>query len=58
MGNSSDLPRIASLVDVFRTFPETSRAIGALHREIMRRESAFTEGERELMAAFVSALNG
>lgn len=58
MSKRSSLPRAASLVDVFRTFPETSSAIGALHREIMRRESAFTEGERELMAALVSALNG
>lgn len=58
MGNLSGIPSIASLVDVFRVFPETSRAIGALHLEIMRRESAFTKGERELMAAFVSALNG
>ncbi len=46
-----------SLIDVFREFPETSHAIGVLHREIMRRESAFSKGERELMAALVSALN-
>jgi len=58
MNNQSELPGATSLVDVFRAFPETSSAIGALHREIMRRESAFSEGERELMAALVSALNG
>ena len=57
MSNSSKSPRSASLLDMFREFPETSRAIGALHLEIMRRESAFTEGERELMASLVSALN-
>jgi len=58
MNNQSNPPGATSLVDVFRAFPETSDAIGALHREIMRRESAFSEGERELMAALVSALNG
>ena len=57
MSHSSSPPPFASLVDVFREFPETSRAIGALHHEIMRRESAFTKGERELMASLVSALN-
>lgn len=58
MSHSSNLPRAASLANVFREFPGTSRAIGALHQEIMRRESAFSEGERELMASLVSALNG
>jgi len=58
MNNQSNPPGATSLVDVFRAFPETSDAIGALHREIMLRESAFSEGERELMAALVSALNG
>ncbi|MFQ5635806.1 MAG: carboxymuconolactone decarboxylase family protein [Gammaproteobacteria bacterium] len=58
MNKPATVPRGAALVDVFRDFPDTSKAIGALHREIMRRESAFSEGERELMAALVSALNG
>ena len=58
MSQSSTVPRATSLVDVFRKYPDTSRALGALHHEIMRRESAFTEGERELMASLVSALNG
>ncbi len=46
-----------SLLNVFQKNSRTSDAIGALHREIMRRESAFSEGERELMAALVSVLN-
>jgi len=50
--------RAGARIDVFRAYPETSKAIGALHEVIMRRESAFTLGDRELMAAFVSALNG
>jgi uncharacterized peroxidase-related enzyme len=58
MSNPPNLPDVKSLADVFHAFPETSRAIGTLHVEIMRRESAFSEGERELMAALVSALNG
>ena len=58
MNKPSNLPGVTALVDVFREFPETSRAIGVLHREIMRRESAFSTGERELMAALVSTLNG
>jgi uncharacterized peroxidase-related enzyme len=57
MGSPSTPTRPRSLIDVFHAFPATSRAIGALHQEIMRRDSAFTEGERELMAALVSALN-
>lgn len=58
MNNDSTIPRVSSLVDVFREFPDTSRALGALHHEIMRRDSAFSLGERELMASLVSALNG
>jgi len=58
MSKQTTVPRATSLVDVFRKYPDTSRALGALHHEIMRRESAFSEGERELMASLVSALNG
>lgn len=49
--------RIAKRLDVFREFPQVSAAIGGLHHEIMRTESAFSLGERELMASLVSALN-
>lgn len=58
MNDRSNPLRARSLIDVFRAYPETSGAIGALHHEIMRRDSAFSKGERELMAALVSALNG
>lgn len=58
MSDPDSSSRARSRIDVFRNFPETSKAIGALHETIMRRESAFTLGERELMAAFVSVLNG
>ena len=57
MSKPSTLSRAKSLIDVFRAFPETSQALGTLHNEIMRRESPFSMGERELMAALVSALN-
>jgi uncharacterized peroxidase-related enzyme len=58
MNKPSNLPGVTTLADVFREFPETSRVIGALHLEIMRRKSAFSKGERELMSALVSTLNG
>ncbi|MGI9342784.1 MAG: carboxymuconolactone decarboxylase family protein [Gammaproteobacteria bacterium] len=58
MNSDSTIPRVTSLTDVFREFPDTSRALGALHQEIMRRDSPFSLGERELMASLVSALNG
>lgn len=58
MSKPTTVPRATSMIDVFREFPDTSRAIAALHQEIMRRESAFSLGERELMASLVSALNG
>jgi len=51
-------PRASSRIDVFREFPATTAAIGVLHETIMRRESAFSLGERELIAAYVSVLNG
>jgi uncharacterized peroxidase-related enzyme len=58
MNEPTTVPRARSLVDVFREYPETSRAIAGLHQVIMRDESAFSKGERELMASLTSALNG
>lgn len=55
-GDTSQKPTRA-LIDVFREYPDTARAIGSLHQQIMRQESVFSAGERELMAALVSALN-
>lgn len=58
MGKQTTVPRAKSLIDVFREYPETSRGIAALHQIIMREASAFSKGERELMASLTSVLNG
>lgn len=47
----------ASLLDVFRAFPETSKPLIEFHEVLLRGPSPFTEAERELIAAYVSGLN-
>jgi uncharacterized peroxidase-related enzyme len=47
----------ASLLDVFRAYPETSSPLIVFHEVLLRGPSPFTEGERELIAAYVSGLN-
>ena len=51
------LPKGASLLDLFKAFPETSIPLIQFHEALLRRPSPFTEGERELIAAYVSGLN-
>jgi uncharacterized peroxidase-related enzyme len=51
------LPAGSSLLDVFRTFPETSRPLIEFHEALLRGRSPFTEAEREIIAAYVSGLN-
>jgi uncharacterized peroxidase-related enzyme len=51
------LPPDSALLDVLRAYPRVARPLLALHEEVMRSESALTPGERELIAAYVSALN-
>jgi uncharacterized peroxidase-related enzyme len=46
------------LLDVFRKFPETCTPLLEFHEVLLRGPSPFTEGERELIAAYVSGLNG
>ena len=46
-----------TLLDVFRAHPGTSRPLLDYHEAVMRGPSAFTVGERELIAAYVSGLN-
>jgi uncharacterized peroxidase-related enzyme len=48
----------ASLIDVFKTFPETSAPLIEFHEALLRGPSPFTAAERELIAAYVSGLNG
>lgn len=47
----------ASLIHVFRAYPELARPLHVFAQQLMRGPSPFTEGERELLAAFVSSLN-
>jgi uncharacterized peroxidase-related enzyme len=51
------LSKGASLLDLFKAFPETSIPLIQFHEALLRRPSPFTEGERELIAAYVSGLN-
>jgi uncharacterized peroxidase-related enzyme len=51
------MPMGASLIDVFKAFPETSKPLIEFHEVLLRGPSPFTEGERELIAAYVSGLN-
>ncbi|GIK80067.1 MAG: alkyl hydroperoxide reductase AhpD [Alphaproteobacteria bacterium] len=51
------LPRGASLLNLFKMFPETSGPLIAFHEVLLRGPSPFSEAERELIAAFVSRLN-
>ena len=51
------LPEDAVLLQVFRAHPETARPLMDFHELIMRRPSAFTAAERELIAAYVSGVN-
>lgn len=47
----------ASLLDLFKNFPQTSEPLIQFHEVLLRGPSPFTEGERELIAAYVSGLN-
>jgi uncharacterized peroxidase-related enzyme len=47
----------ASLIDVFKAFPETSTPLIEFHEVLLRGPSPFTAAERELIAAYVSGLN-
>jgi uncharacterized peroxidase-related enzyme len=47
----------ATLLDVFRKFPETSKPLIQFHEVLLRGPSPFSEGERELIATYVSSLN-
>lgn len=57
MAHFRSLPDDAVLMDVFRAYPETSRPLLDYHEVVMRGPSPFTQGERELIAAYVSGVN-
>ena len=47
----------AGLLQIFQAFPELARPLLEYHEALLRGESPFTVAERELIAAYVSALN-
>ena len=47
----------ATLLDLFRLFPETSKLLIEFHEALLRGPSPFSKGERELIATYVSSLN-
>src|SRR6266481_5943349 len=47
----------ASLLQIFQAFPEAARPLLEYHEVLLRGESPFSAAERELIAAYVSALN-
>jgi uncharacterized peroxidase-related enzyme len=51
------LPKGASLLNLFKAFPATSIPLIQFHEALLRGPSPFTEGERELIATYVSDLN-
>jgi uncharacterized peroxidase-related enzyme len=48
----------AGLIEVFRSFPDTSKPLIEFHEALLRGPSPFSEAERELIAAYVSGING
>lgn len=54
----SALPGDAALLQVFQAYPEPTKPLLLLHEQIMRAPSPFSAAERELIAAYVSGLNG
>jgi uncharacterized peroxidase-related enzyme len=51
------LPEGATLLEVLRAHPETSRPLLDYHEAVMRAPSPLTVAERELLAVYVSGLN-
>lgn len=51
------LPEQPVMRDLYRAYPETCRPLGVLTEAAMRGPSPFTQGQRELIAAYVSRLN-
>jgi uncharacterized peroxidase-related enzyme len=57
MPHLPSLKRGATLLDLFRLFPQTSKPLIEFHEVLLRGPSPFSEGERELIATYVSSLN-
>src|ERR671911_174638 len=48
----------ATVPDIMRLSPEAGRPLFEMHEVVMRGPSALTPGQRELIATYVSGLNG
>jgi uncharacterized peroxidase-related enzyme len=51
------LPQQPVMRDLYRAYPATCRPLGELTEAAMRGPSPFSQGQRELIAAYVSGLN-
>ncbi len=51
------LPDQPVMRDLYRAYPATCKPLGELTEAAMRGPSPFTQGERELIAAYVSGVN-
>ena len=54
MSYLKSLPAETTLLQVFQAYPGPARHLLAFHELVLRGESPFTPGERELIAAYVS----
>lgn len=58
MSYLSALGERATLLDVFKRYPESSKPLIEYHEVLLRGPSPFSAAQRELLAAWVSGLNG
>ena len=57
MARFPDLGTSTTVPDILKRSPEAGAALMELHEEVMRSDSPLSQGERELIAAYVSGLN-
>jgi AhpD family alkylhydroperoxidase len=57
MSYLESLPEHARLLDVFRAYPDAARPLLDYHEVLLRGPSPLSVAERELIAAYASALN-
>ncbi len=58
MGIFNSLPDAPEMIDVFRKFPDGLMPLCEYHDVILRGDSPLTVAERELIATYVSGING
>lgn len=57
MAYLENLPKEAAMKELYEAYADVSKPLGAYTQAVMRGPSPLSEGERELVAAFVSGLN-